>query len=169
MCSLPRRCPEASLCKNIPCSLALVVTLWILTTPAWAQGGPPLLEEYLLQLGDSGRFELTFLDPSISHGDAQFRFTLQPANAGEYHMRLEVFRHVHPGTITFALLLERIEVAFWDDQGELVRKIVVDQTLGTNGLFIIGDSANGYFQRARIVPGLATARRITIRLLGNYE
>jgi hypothetical protein len=169
MCSAPHRCLETSLCKNIPRLLALVVALWVLTTPAWAQGGPPLLEEYLWHLGDSGRFELTFLDPNISRGGAQFRFTLQPANAGEYHMRLEVFRHVNPGTVTFALLLERIEVAFWDGQGELVRKIVVDQALGANGLFIIGDSADGYFQHARIVPGLATARRITVRLLGNYE
>jgi hypothetical protein len=169
MCSAARRYTEASLCKNLRRLLALVALLLVLVTQAWAQGEPPLLEEYHFQLGDSGRFELTFLDPGINRGGAQFRFTLHPAGPGEYHMRLEVFRHVRPGTITFALLLERIEVSFSDGQGDLLRKIVVDQALGANGLFIIGDSADGYFQHARTVQGLAAARRIAIRLLGNYE
>jgi hypothetical protein len=84
-------------------------------------------------------------------------------------MRLEVFRHIAPDVVTFALLLERIEVAFWDRQGNLVRQVVVDRSLGPGGLFNIGDSADGYFQHTRTEQGLAAARRITIRLLGNYE
>jgi hypothetical protein len=143
--------------------------LLVLVHQAWAQNRPPVLEEYSFHLGDSGRFELTFLDPSIRRGGAQFRFTLHPTHPGEYHMRLEVFRHVKPEVITFALLLERIEVAFWDSRDNLVRAVVVDRSLGPEGLFIIGDSADGYFQHRRTEQGLATARRITIRLLGNYE
>jgi hypothetical protein len=169
MSSAPRGCKEASLCTPIRRLFALVMPLVVLAHQTWAQDKPPVLQEYSFQLGDSGRFELTFLDPSIQRGGAQFRFTLHPTNPGEYHLRLEVFRHVKPEVITFALLLERIEVAFWDSRDNLVREVVVDRSLGPEGLFIIGDSADGYFQHMRIEQGLATARRITIRLLGNYE
>ena len=112
MGSAPRGCKEASLCTAFRRLFALVIPLVGLALQAWAQDRPPVLEEYRFQLGDSGRFELTFLDPGIQGGGAQFRFTLHPTNPGEYHLRLEVFRHVKPEVITFALLLERIEVAF---------------------------------------------------------
>jgi hypothetical protein len=169
MSSAPRGCKEASLCIHIRWLFTLVIPLLVLAHPAGTQAGPPVLEEYSFHLGDSGRFELTFLDPSIQRGGAQFRFTLHPTHPGEYHIRLEVFRHVQPEVITFALLLERIDVAFWDSRGNLVSEVVVDRALGPEGLFIIGDSADGYFQHMRTEPDLTTARRITIRLLGNYE
>jgi hypothetical protein len=82
---------------------------------------------------------------------------------------VEVFRHAEPERITFALLLEQIDVTFWDGQGHLVREVVVDQAFGPAGLFILGDSADGYFHHERTEHGLSPARRSTIRLLGNYE
>jgi hypothetical protein len=165
----PRGGKEASVCPTIRRLFALLMPILVFVHQAEAQEELPVLETYSFQLGDSGGVELTFLDPSIKRGGAQCRFTLHPTNVGEYHMRLEVFRHVKPDVITFALLLERIEVAFWDSQGKLVRQVVIDRSLGPDGLFIIGDSADGYFQHRRTEQGLATARHITIRLLGNYE
>lgn len=97
MCSAPRGGKEVSVCTTIRRLFALLLPILVLAHQAGAQDGPPVLETYSFQLGDSGRVELTFLDPSIQRGGVQFRFTLHLANPGEYHLRLEVFRHGSPG------------------------------------------------------------------------
>lgn len=148
--------------------LSAFVTVLFLVSPAFAQSDLPLLEEYNFQLGNSGGNELLFHDPQLSNGRAQFRFHLQPVNNQEYRVRIEVFRHFI-GDIAFALILERIEIQFLDAANTSVKSIVLDESLGEGGLFLIGDSDDGYFEHIRRLTGMGNARSIRIRLFGNYE
>jgi len=137
--------------------------------PLFAQVQLPQLEEYDFQIGDSPGVELNFLDPRLAGGGAQVRFHLRPVSKNDYEMNVEVFRHVSQGTITFALLLERVEIAFFNASGALIRTIIFDKVLGESGLFIIGDSSDGYFQRKVRAENLGAAARLTLSLFGNYE
>jgi hypothetical protein len=147
------------------CLLLLV----LLASTAFAQTELPLLEEYSFQLGSSGGTELLFHDPSITGGAAQLRFHIFPINKQETRMKIEVFRHHPPELIAFALLLERIEVHFLDAGGATLKTVVLDQELGESGLFIIGDSNDGYFEGTRKLTGMNSVRSIRVRLFGNYE
>jgi len=145
------------------------LTVLLTANSIWGQSGLPLLEEYSFQIGDSSGVELNFLDPSLGKGNAEVRFQLQPVGKGGYQIKLEVFRHVSQNVITFALLLERVEIGFVSASGEPIRTIVLDQILGESGLFIIGDSSDGYFQRKFTAESLGGARGVTLKLFGNYE
>lgn len=147
----------------------IFLLLMILTSTAFAQTELPLLEEYGFQLGSSGGTELLFHDPSITGGAAQLRFHIFPINKQETQMKIEVFRHHPPELIAFALLLERIEVQFLDAGGATLKTVVLDQELGETGLFIIGDSNDGYFEGTRKLTGMNSVRSIRLRLFGNYE
>jgi hypothetical protein len=136
--------------------------------PVISQVSPPLLESYNFDIGNSSGVELSFHDDRLGNGGAEMRLTMQPVPGG-HQIRLEVFRHVSPGTVVFALLLERVEITFLNSSGAPIRSVVLDKTLGENGLFIIGDSADGYFKNQRILRGLGSARRVVISLFGNYE
>ena len=136
---------------------------------AFAQSELPLLEEYSFQLGVSAGTELLFHDPNLGNGAAQVRFHIQPTNKQETQLRIEVFRHQPPDLIAFALLLERIEIQFLDAGGAILKSVVVDEQLGPSGLFIIGDSNDGYFEATRKLTGMGSVRSIRLRLFGNYE
>lgn len=128
-----------------------------------------LLEEYNFQLGASGGgSELLFHDPSLGNGNAQMRFHVFPISNQESRVQIEVFRHTIE-RITFALLLDRVEIDFVNSTGGTIKSIVLDQSLGQDGLFVIGDSADGYFENTRKVSGMAAVRAIRLRLFGNYE
>jgi hypothetical protein len=71
--------------------------------------------------------------------------------------------------ISFALLLERIEVQFLDSSGATLKTVVIDEQLGQDGLFIIGDSNDGYYEATRKLTGIGAVRGIRLRLFGNYE
>lgn len=133
-----------------------------------AQTNLPLLEEYNFQLGDSAGTELLFHDQRFGNGgSAQFRIHLIP-DRQDIRLRLEVFRH-HTSGISFALLLERVEIQFFNASGALAKSLVLDQVLGENGLFIIGDSSDGYFKFERKITGMTVVRALRIRAFGNYE
>ncbi|MCI0618474.1 hypothetical protein L0244_36310 [bacterium] len=127
-----------------------------------------LLEEYNFQLGASGGSELLFHDPSLGNGNAQVRFHVFPISNQESRVQIEVFRHTME-RITFALLLDRVEIDFVNSTGATIKSIVLDQSLGQDGLFVIGDSADGYFENTRRLSGMAAVRSIRLRLFGNYE
>lgn len=127
-----------------------------------------LLEEYNFQLGASGGNELLFQDHSLGNGNAQMRFHVFPISNQEAQVQIEIFRHVI-GKITFALLLDRVEMDFVNSAGATIKSIVLDQSLGQDGLFVIGDSADGYFENTRKLSGMAEVRSIRLRLFGNYE
>jgi hypothetical protein len=127
-----------------------------------------LLEEYNFQLGASGGSELLFHDPSLGNGNAQVRFHIFPISNQESRVQIEVFRHTIE-RITFALLLDRVEMDFVNSSGTAIKTIVLDQSLGQDGLFVIGDSADGYFENTRRLSGMAAVRSIRLRLFGNYE
>jgi hypothetical protein len=127
-----------------------------------------LLEEYNFQLGASGGSELLFHDPSLGNGNAQVRFHIFPISNQESRVQIEVFRHTIE-RITFALLLDRVEMDFVNSTGATIKSIVLDQSLGQDGLFVIGDSADGYFESARRLSGIGAVRSIRLRLFGNYE
>ncbi len=110
-----------------------------------------------------------FHDPNLGNGAAQVRFHIQPTNKQETQLRIEVFRHQPPDLIAFALLLERIEIQFLDAGGAILKSVVVDEQLGPSGLFIIGDSNDGYFEATRKLTGMGSVRSIRLRLFGNYE
>jgi hypothetical protein len=131
----------------------------------------PELEEYDFSLGDSAGTELSFFDPNLGNGNAQVRFELRPVTRQDYEIKLEVFRHIPSGKgiVTFALLLERVKISFFNASGGQVKTIVFDEVLGESGLFIIGDSSDGYFQRTVTAKDLGNARRVKIKLFGNYE
>jgi len=127
-----------------------------------------LLEEFNFQLGESGGNELLFHDPSLGNGNAQLRFHVFPISNQEAQVQIEIFRHVI-GKITFALLLDRVEMDFVNSAGATVKSVVLDQSLGQDGFFVIGDSADGYFESTRRLSGMAAVRSIRLRLFGNYE
>lgn len=139
---------------------------FLITTNVFAQLN--LLEEYNFQLGASGGSELLFHDPSLGNGNAQMRFHVFPISNQESQVQIEVFRHTIE-RITFALLLDRVEIDFVSSTGATVKSIVLDQSLGQDGLFVIGDSADGYFENTRKLSGMAAVRSIRLRLFGNYE
>jgi hypothetical protein len=147
----------------------LIVICLLSATSLFGQSGPPLLEEYSFQLGSSGGSELLFHDPSITGGAAQVRFHILPISKQETQMRIEIFRHNPPDLITFALLLERIEVQFLDSAGTTLKSVVIDEQLGESGLFIIGDSNDGYFEATRKLSAMGSVRGVRLRLFGNYE
>ncbi len=162
------------------CFLVLLVLL--VPAPGWAglelerPGGLepasselPLLESYTFELGGWPQVELSFLDPRIERGQAQFRCEIRPSGRDASRIRLEVFRHVRPDSIQFALLLEQVRLEFLDAAGAPVKTIVLDEVLGEGGLFILGDSSDGYYQYRTTVSGLQRAERLRIQLLGNYE
>lgn len=127
-----------------------------------------LLEEYNFQLGASGGNELLFHDPSLGNGNAQMRFHVFPISNQEAQIQIEIFRHV-TGKITFALLLDRVEMDFLNNAGATVKSVVLDQSLGQDGFFVIGDSADGYYENTRKLTGMGAVRSIRLRLFGNYE
>lgn len=141
---------------------------FLIVTSCFAQTDLPLLEEYNFQLGASGGNELLFHDPQLGNGLAQLRFHIQPISNQETQVRIEVFRHFISG-VTFALLLERIEIQFVDGAGVTTKAIVLDKSLGQDGLFIIGDSNDGYFENVRKLTGMSAVRSVRLRLFGNYE
>jgi hypothetical protein len=127
-----------------------------------------LLEEYSFQLGASGGNELLFHDHSLGNGNAQMRFHVFPISNQESQVQIEIFRHTLD-RITFALLLDRVEMEFVNGSGATIKSIVLDQSLGLDGLFVIGDSADGYFENTRRLSGFGSVRSIRLRLFGNYE
>ena len=127
-----------------------------------------LLEEYNFQLGASGGNELLFHDPSLGNGNAEVRFHVFPISSQESQVQIEIFRHII-GKITFALLLDRVEMDFMNSSGAAIKTIVLDQSLGEGGFFVIGDSADGYYENTRRLSGMAAVRSIRLRLFGNYE
>jgi hypothetical protein len=131
-------------------------------------GQASLLEEYSFQLGASGGNELLFQDRSLGNGNAQLRFHVFPISNQESQIQIEVFRHTLD-RITFALLLDRVEIDFVNSAGTTVKSVVLDQSLGQDGLFVIGDSADGYFENTRRLSGMGAVRSIRLRLFGNYE
>ncbi len=146
--------------------ITLGVFFFLIATNVFAQLN--LLEEYNFQLGASGGSELLFHDPSLGNGNAQVRFHLSPISNQESRVQIEIFRHTTE-RITFALLLDRVEIDFVNSTGATSKSIVLDQSLGLDGLFVIGDSADGYFENTRKVSGMAAVRSIRVRLFGNYE
>ena len=136
---------------------------------ARAQGSLPVLEQYAFDVQDWSSAELEFLDKKISTGGAQFRLQIRNVNSDTIEVHLAVFRHI-VDRIAFALLLEEIRVRFVDASGKVVKSFTLDQVLGENGLFIIGDSQDGYFEhRRRLKGGLRNATRLEVELLGNFE
>jgi hypothetical protein len=127
-----------------------------------------LLEEYSFQLGASGGNELLFHDHSLGNGNAEMRFHIFPISNQESQVQIEIFRHTLD-RITFALLLDRVEMDFVNSSGATIKSIVLDQSLGQDGLFVIGDSADGYFENTRRMSGMIAVRSIRVRLFGNYE
>jgi hypothetical protein len=150
---------------------SLKILTILLLTFAWnaeAQISPPVIEQYSFEMGNSVG-QLTFLDEKVGAGSAQMRFELRPCQ-NAHEIRLEVFRHVAPGQVIFALLLERVQITFLNAGGVGIRTVTVDgESLGEGGLFIIGDSNDGYYRLQRTFKGLNSARRVTISLFGNYE
>jgi hypothetical protein len=132
-----------------------------------AQSEPPLLEEYSFQFGNSAGTEFLFHDRRLGNGTAQLRIRLVPDRANA-NLRVEVFRH-HSSGIVFALLLEKIEIQFLNSSGNPIKSLVLDQVLGENGLFIIGDSDDGYFQHENRITDVSAVRAMRIRVFGNYE
>jgi hypothetical protein len=134
----------------------------------FAQVSTPIIEEYNFQFGSSGGSELLFHDPAVGNGNAQVRFHVFPISNQESQVQIEIFRHII-GKISFALLLDRIEIDFANSAGATIKTIVLDQSLGQDGLFVIGDSADGYFENTRKLTGMGAVRSVRLRLFGNYE
>jgi hypothetical protein len=147
-------------------NVSFVFAFFLLATNAFAQLN--LLEEYSFQLGASGGNELLFHDSSLGNGNAEMRFHIFPISNQESQIQIEVFRHII-GKISFALLLDRVEIDFLNSGGTTVKSIVLDQSLGQDGFFVIGDSADGYFQNTKRLTGMGAVRSIRLRLFGNYE
>src|SRR5262249_10410910 len=148
-------------------SFLLVTLLWMGDSIP-AQSTLPFLEGYRFDVGNSQPEELLFHDASISGGSAQFRFHLTRDALDQTDMRLEVFRPQR-NAVEFALLLERIEVDLLQANGTLIRRIALDKTLGPSGLFVIGDSNDGYFSSHQSLGKLTGVRVITVKLFANYE
>jgi hypothetical protein len=143
----------------------------VLGTPhaSLGQSDFPLLESYSFELGSSDAVDFSVHDLNLGAGAAQLRLQLARLEGNRSALRLEVFRHVPAGAISFALLLDRVEIDLLGPGGALLRRFAVDTELGPDGLFIIGDSADGHFEFERSFERPAALRRIDLRLFGNYE
>lgn len=150
-------------------ALLTAVLVALLPVSAGAQlEEPEPLEEYEFELGSSPGARLLFEDPALGNGNAGLRLELEPDRAGAYEVRLEVFRHVPPEIITFALLVERIELVFENERGTRLRELELTNP-ETGFVFTIGDSADGYFLHDDRVRGLVALRRVKVKVFGNYE
>lgn len=145
------------------------LSLMLFCGTVFAQGELPLLERYSFDVQDWPSVELSFLDRKIGTGGAQFRLEIRNVTAQTSELQLAVFRHLPSDQIAFALLLEEIRVRFLDPAGNVVKAFTLDQILGPDGLFIIGDSQDGYFEHRRKLSGLRGASRLEVELLGNFE
>ncbi len=67
-----------------------------------------------------------------------------------------------------ALLVDRIEIEFQDVDGAVLKRGRLDNEDGST-FFIIGDSADGFFAHEARVRKLSAARKVSLRVLGNYE
>lgn len=149
---------------------ATLLAVLAAASPAAAELERPTLERYAFDIGQSHGYELSFTDPRLGNGGAFFRLDLQARGSHRLDLRLEIGRHVPPDTITFALLVSGIELRFLDATGAVVEEVVLEgDSLWPGGYFVIGDSADGYFQHRQSLANLARVRRVNIALFGNYE
>ncbi len=124
----------------------------------------PILETYRLSHGGTlggspSGIIATLNDQQFGNGTARaaIQFGTRPNNA---YLAMQVFRRVPTGHIVFALLVMRVEVRGFDNDGNLV------YTRDMPG-FIFGDSQSGVWtQQLRDLP--ATVYKIHITFVGNY-
>ena len=155
---------------KIACSGMLIVSAFVSIPSRGEERGFPILERYVFDFGSSGGTDLAFRDPRLGNGNAFFRFEMRSRNPRVVEVHLEIGRHVAPDTITFALLVSRIRVSFLDRTGRSVGEVDLQgESLWPGGLFVIGDSDDGYFQVRETLRGVGRARRAVVRIFGNYE
>jgi len=128
----------------------------VLETYTIGQGGPLALslEGFTARVQDEGFGG----SPGLGTAKAVIRFT-----TGTDHSRLilRVYREIPPGTIAFALLVDRVEVRAFDVQG---KRVYARELPG----FVFGDGASGNWSRTLSrLP--AQAARLRITFFGNYE
>jgi hypothetical protein len=133
---------------------------------AAAQGPDPVLERYSIRAGadDAAGVRAVLVDPSFGRGTARSRLLFQGSTGLESPtpatLSLRVSRTVPPDTITFALLVFRVDVRGFDAAGALVYSRRLPG-------FTFGDSASGDWRRILILP--AETQRVTVVFVGNYE
>lgn len=152
--------------RRLAVALALVTLAPGLASVLRAQQ-PPILESYSLQLGTTDAAGVTahLVDDFFGHGSARARLLYvapmtidDPTATGT--LALRVWRRVPRGQITFALLVDGVEVRGFS-AGGLVGIWYLPS-------FAFGDSASGNWNRT-IDDVPANVLRIEVTFFGNYE
>ncbi len=130
--------------------------------PAFAQEA--ILESYVISHGgnqdtNSSGVVASLSDEFFGNGTAQAHITFR-TKRNSSNLLLGVSRYVPPKTITFALLVFRIEVRGYDAAGELI------YSHDLKG-FAFGDSSSGNWS-TNLENLQANTRQIRITFFGNY-
>jgi len=129
----------------------------------------PVLEEYMIGHGGTQTFKLDGFDATLkdrafgnSGGTAATQSIINFSTESDHsNLSLEVFRTVPPGSIVFALVVDRVEIRAFDLKGVPI----YGRTLPG---FVFGDSASGNWSwRLKDLP--ANIAQVKIKFIGNFE
>lgn len=153
----------------IRCGVSSIIALFVVVGSALfafeaALAEEPVLESYTIGHGGNlgarpDGVAATLTDKFLGNGTAKARIKLK-AKEDSGTLSLRVSRSVGRGKITFALIVERIEVRGYDAAGALV--YVRDL-----GGFVFGDSKSGKWEE-KIEDLPLEAQQVRIIFIGNY-
>jgi hypothetical protein len=118
----------------------------------------PVLERYAMQ--PPGFSDITTFSRYFGGGSASARYRYVRGETSS-SLTLQVWRFVPPGFITFALLVDRVEIRGYDSD----RKLIYSRDLAG---FTFGDSASGFWCR-RLTDLPMDLAVLEFNFFGNYE
>jgi hypothetical protein len=154
--------------STLTVNLLLVLGFQIINAQL-VSGQEPVLEEYTIGQGGTLTLNLDGFDSTLSDrsfggvaGTAATRSIIHFSTESDHsNLSLQVFRRIPPGTIVFALIVNRVEVRAIDLKGEEVYSRDLEG-------FVFGDSASGNWCKALIdLP--ANISQIKVKFFGNFE
>jgi len=144
--------------------ISFLIILFIYAASSQPASAQAVLESYVISHGgnqdiNSSGVVASLSDEFFGNGTAQAHITFR-TKRNSSNLLLGVSRYVPPKTITFALLVFRIEVRGYDAAGELI------YSHDLKG-FAFGDSSSGNWS-TNLENLQANTRQIRITFFGNY-
>ncbi len=145
--------------------ISFLIIIFICAVSSQQAFAQAILESYVISHGgnqdtNSSGVVASLSDEFFGNGTAQAHITFR-TKRNSSNLLLGVSRYVPPKTITFALLVFRIEVRGYDAAGELI------YSHDLKG-FAFGDSSSGNWS-TNLENLQANTRQIRITFFGNYE
>jgi len=147
--------PEAPPTKAVADRPRIVAAADLERAPTPAE---PVLERHVLEPAELADVKL--FSKSFGGGSASMRIQFV-RNETSRALHLAVWRKVPSGTITFALLVDRVEIRGRNSEG----RVVYSKDLPG---FVFGDSASGFWKETLtdLPPGIVS---LSVAFFGNYE